>query len=912
MRYTFDDSFFTGCAFVDDQHRQLFEAINGLLEACEQNKGKEELQKSLDFLAQYTINHFFDEEQALKKYHYSDFYRHHQYHEAFTKTVRDFSKQFALQGGSESLIAEVQKKIGAWLTEHIKGQDFRWAIELKNAAPELFGGESPSIKLREMAQTQRELSAELSATPPPKRRFGLLFKLAGLSSVLICAAMAVLTGVGIFYMKELSFRTAVSVTERRLRGDVAALNRRITQEYGILRLENGHLSDSEGRPLQGRNELVSEASGDMDIDLTIFERNADGFYGVATTLLNPDGSFALNKPMSADSPPRTVLLSGQTFTGEITVLGKPVLGSYAPIFAQGSGEVIGAIFAGVEMSFVHRSIDTAGSRLLLTLALGAVILLFITILLNFNLIKVILLNPVRKITTILQNVEAGDLSQQIKLKQNDEIGDMAKHLDKTIESLKQLVMIIQNEAEAVDDISDELSANMTRTADAMNDINGGIHRVQSEVVQQNDAVRATNAAMERITGNIAQLNSEIETQTKSVSQSSSAIEEMLSSIDSVTEISRTNSANVTRLAEASEVGRTSLQAVAAQMQEIAQESEGLVTIIGVLANIASQTNLLSMNAAIEAAHAGEVGKGFAVVADEIRKLAENAGTQSKTISRILKQIREAITGISGSTREVLAKFEVIEGDVKTVSGQEAEIRKAMEEQSERSRRILEALEKLNEITGTVKNGSEEMRKGSASVIDAGKSLEKVTAEIISGMNDMAYRAEEVNSSVQHVNSVSRKNKSNIETLRDAVSHFTVTDKHYLWDDSLAIGVPKIDEQHKRLFAGVNEFIDAVEQGTGKHKLKKMFDFMIQYTATHFDDEEQVQKQYGYPDYENHRRLHEKFKRTVIELAHEMQHYGTTEGLVKEFKRKVGDWLVTHVKGQDAKIGAYIKNAAQKK
>jgi methyl-accepting chemotaxis protein len=911
MRYTFDNSFFTGCEFVDTQHHQLFDAINGLIEACEQNKGTEELQKSLDFLAQYTINHFFDEEQALKKYQYSDFYNHHQYHEAFTQTVRDFSKQFALQGGSDALIKEVQHKIGAWLTEHIKGQDFRWATELKEKAPELFGGQTPTVKLRETAQRQQELCKELGSEPLKKHRFGLLFKLAGLSSILICAVMAVLTAVGIFYMKELSFRTAMSITEKRLKGGGATISRRISQEYGVLRMENGKLSGADGTPLQGRDGVVSETALDLDLSATIFERDATGFRSILTTLQDSDGSPAVNKPMSADSPPLSVLLSGQTFAGEIMVLGKPVLGSYAPIFAQGSREVIGAIFVGVEISSVHGIINSAGSRLLFMLTIGAGALLCITILLNFNLIKIMLLNPVRKITTVLQDVEAGDLSQHIKLKQNDEIGDMARHLDKTIESLKQLVMIIQNEAEAVDDISDELSANMTRTADAMNDINGGIHRVQREVVQQSESVHATNSAMGRITENITQLNGEIEVQTKSVSQSSSAIEEMLASIDSVTAISRTNSENVTRLAEASSAGKTSLQAVASQMQEIAQESEGLLTIIGVLANIASQTNLLSMNAAIEAAHAGEVGKGFAVVADEIRKLAENSGSQSKTISRVLKQIREAITRISDSTREVLAKFEVIEGDVQTVSNQEAEIRKAMEEQSARSRRILEALEKLNEITCTVKNGSEEMRKGSASVIGEGKNLEKVTAEIISGMNDMAYRAEEVNSSVQHVNSVSRKNKSNIETLRDAVSHFTVTDKHYIWDDSLSIGVPKIDEQHKRLFATANDFIDAIEQGMGKHKLKKMFDFMIQYTATHFSDEEEVQKQYNYPDYENHRRIHEKFKKTVLELAREMHHFGTTESLVKEFKRKVGDWLVTHVKGQDAKIGVYIKNSARK-
>jgi len=149
---------------------------------------------------------------------------------------------------------------------------------------------------------------------------------------------------------------------------------------------------------------------------------------------------------------------------------------------------------------------------------------------------------------------------------------------------------------------------------------------------------------------------------------------MIANIDSVTGTLVSNAGNVKTLQDASEAGRAGLQEVAADIQEIARESEGILEINSVMANIASQTNLLSMNAAIEAAHAGETGKGFAVVADEIRKLAESSGEQSKTIGTVLKKIKGSIDKIKRSTENVLNKFEAIDSSVRTVAQQEENIR----------------------------------------------------------------------------------------------------------------------------------------------------------------------------------------------------------------------------------------------
>jgi methyl-accepting chemotaxis protein len=279
--------------------------------------------------------------------------------------------------------------------------------------------------------------------------------------------------------------------------------------------------------------------------------------------------------------------------------------------------------------------------------------------------------------------------------------------------------------------------------------------------------------MEQITLNIDRLNTQVDQQSSSVAQSSAAIEEMLANIQSVSQTLVSNMENVRRLADASEVGRTGLQEVAADIQEIAKESEGLLEINTVMQNIASQTNLLSMNAAIEAAHAGEAGKGFAVVADEIRKLAENSGEQSKTISTVLKKIKDAIDKITISTDGVLGKFEAIDTEVKTVSAQVDNIKNAMEEQNTGSQQILEAIGQLNDITQEVKGGSTVMLEGSNEVIQESKRLEEVTQEITNGMNEMATGADQINTAVSRVNEISGVNRENIDVLVKEVSRFKV-------------------------------------------------------------------------------------------------------------------------------------------
>jgi methyl-accepting chemotaxis protein len=386
--------------------------------------------------------------------------------------------------------------------------------------------------------------------------------------------------------------------------------------------------------------------------------------------------------------------------------------------------------------------------------------------------------PIIRVTTMLKDISEGegDLTKRLAVSSKDEIGQMSNFFNLTLDKIHNLIVIIKNQTVDLSNIGTELAANMTETAAAMNEISSNVESVKNQVINQSASVTETNSTMEQITQNINKLNEMIEVQTQSVTQSSSAVEEMLANIASVTQTLMKNAENVRELTSAADSGRTDLHAVVTDIQEIAKESEGLLEINSMMQNIASQTNLLSMNAAIEAAHAGEAGKGFAVVADEIRKLAESSGEQAKTTSVVLKKIKDSVDKITVSTETVLKKFESIDSGVRTVADQEEHIRNAMEEQSEGSKQVLEAVTNLNDVTQKVKAGSDEMLLGSQQIIQEAQNLGRISSEIANSMNEMTAGSQEITTAMNRVSDISSQNKENIATLVTEVEKFKVENK----------------------------------------------------------------------------------------------------------------------------------------
>jgi len=489
---------------------------------------------------------------------------------------------------------------------------------------------------------------------------------------------------------------------------------------------------------------------------------------VATTIRDAAGNRALGE----EADPRiagAVLERNEIFRDLMPINGVPHHVYVFPVHNV-AGTPIGMFF----VAFSHeRTIAATRARQINMIVIGFVGLGLAAVVMFLFAIK--LLKPLNLLTRSLKDIATGnaDLTKRLPVIGRDEIAKASGYFNQTMEQFRQLIVSIKKQAVDLSNIGNDLASNMTQTASAMNQIAANIQNIKGRVLNQSASVTETNATMEQVTVNIDKLSNHVEHQTGAVSQASSAIEEMMANIQSVSATLLKNVENVRDLQESSETGRASLQEVVADIQEIARESDGLLEINSVMENIASQTNLLSMNAAIEAAHAGEAGRGFAVVADEIRKLAESSGEQSKVIGSVLKKIKDSMDKITRSTDNVLNKFEAIDQGVRTVAEQEEGIRGAMNEQSRVSKQVLGASGQVSEITQQVKGGSLEMLEGSKEVILESKNLERVTQEITSGINEMAAGADQVSSAVSNVNDLTGRNKENISTLVKAVSQFKV-------------------------------------------------------------------------------------------------------------------------------------------
>ncbi|MBQ9538252.1 MAG: hypothetical protein IJU95_03190 [Treponema sp.] len=405
---------------------------------------------------------------------------------------------------------------------------------------------------------------------------------------------------------------------------------------------------------------------------------------------------------------------------------------------------------------------------------GGLIVAFLLLVCILGIIR-ILIAKFDDIKKNVDNLNSGDkdLTKRIKIRHNNEISHVK-------ESVNTFVNTVHETVKGIGDANMNLKETFNNVMECLDETKAHIDNISKEIAQatqtladEDSSVLDTSSFVTEISQNIAKLNGMIERQSASISQAGSSIEQMIGNIRSVSGSVDKMSDEFNELNVATAEGVKKNQVVNELLETVLEQSKSLQETNQIISSISSQTNLLSMNAMIESAHAGDAGKGFAVVAEEIRKLADTSASQSKIISENLKTIAENINKVVESSNSSKASFELVSQKARNTSQLVDSIKGAMEEQNEGSKQVMDALAAMNRTSGDVQNSSKEIENGTKEIVASIEKLKASSTNMSDNFNKIVTTTDATQQATAQLNRFTIKMAGAVGEISQKIDEFKV-------------------------------------------------------------------------------------------------------------------------------------------